>query len=141
MPGGVVDTLITGFGPSAGMTRDSAGNFYVTDILAGTVVKMTITTGIAQPSAGALTASAFPNPFNNELNIRYALNENAPVTMEVDNLVGDQVFIKQFTAQSKGEHLWQWNGIQTNGERIASGVYLLKIRAGDRESNIKLMMQ
>ncbi len=69
----------------------------------------------------------YPNPFNPSLTIEYLLPQPSAVTITVYDLLGRQ--IKEFhnSGQTAGRHKIIWNGENQDGERVASGIYLLKV--------------
>ncbi|HEY6953402.1 MAG TPA: glycoside hydrolase family 9 protein, partial [Bacteroidota bacterium] len=74
----------------------------------------------------------FPNPFNPSTTIRYALPSSAVVRLLVFDLLGRRIrtlFEGQATA---GEHSAVWNGLDDNGETVASSVYFYQLRTGTK---------
>ena len=77
----------------------------------------------------------YPNPFNPVTNIIYGLSENTNVQIVIFDLSGKQVesLINEF--QEVGYHSVEWNA-----DNYPSGVYFVKMIAGDYISNQKLML-
>ena len=76
------------------------------------------------PDAFALEGN-YPNPFNPETVIRYALAEPVAVRLEVYNTVGQRVAVLVDEAQSAGVHEAVFAG-----SRLPSGVYFYRLQAG-----------
>lgn len=74
----------------------------------------------------------YPNPFNPETTIRFALPKNAQVTLRVYNVLGQVVRTLVDKKLQAGVHELRWNGTQDNGAPVASGVYLLRLEAGNQ---------
>ncbi len=74
----------------------------------------------------------YPNPFNPSTTINFALPQQAQVTLEVYNMLGQRVATlvagEELTA---GHHNVVWNGRNQMGNPVASGVYIYRIQAGD----------
>ncbi len=74
----------------------------------------------------------YPNPFNPSTTINFALPQQAQVTLEVYNMLGQRVATlvsgEELTA---GHHNVVWNGRNQMGYPVASGVYIYRIQAGD----------
>jgi len=71
----------------------------------------------------------FPNPFNPETTIRYAIPEASQVRLIVYNVLGQEVTRLVDKDQVPGFYILRWDGKDTFGRGVASGVYLYKIQA------------
>jgi len=76
----------------------------------------------------------YPNPFNPETAIKFALKEDAWVTLRIYNVLGQVVTTLVNEQKLAGEHVIPWNGKNQHNEDVASGVYFYRIKAGDYES-------
>lgn len=71
--------------------------------------------------------TAYPNPFNSTTTIKYALNSNGYVSIEIYNVLGELV-MKLFSGyQSGGYHYINWNAENKIGQDLASGLYILRL--------------
>ncbi len=71
----------------------------------------------------------YPNPFNPETSIRYALPFAANVSLIVFDLNGRIVARHEAGMKTAGEHVLRWNGRDSAGNRVPSGVYLYRLKA------------
>ena len=71
----------------------------------------------------------YPNPFNPTTSISYSLPEAANVKLEVYNINGSRVRTLYNGAQSAGNHVIEWSGVDDNGMKVASGIYLYRMSA------------
>ena len=85
----------------------------------------------------------YPNPFNSlqeVTTIRYVLEEETEVTIEIfdqESRLVKTIAEKQF--RSAGEHREDlWDGRNSDGNYVASGIYFCRIRARGRERFIKI---
>jgi len=78
-----------------------------------------------RPREAALLGN-FPNPFNPETSIRFALSEPGVVTIEVYNLLGLRVRVLEGPFPA-GEGELVWDGRDSSGRPAASGVYFYKL--------------
>ena len=88
----------------------------------------------ALPQAFALLPN-FPNPFNPETTIRYALPTSARVDIAVYNLAGQRVETLMQQHQQAGYQQVTWRAAD-----YTSGVYLLLIEADNRRETMKMLL-
>ena len=77
--------------------------------------------------------SAYPNPFNPSTKIRFDLTEVDMVSMDIFDISGRQVATLINEIMIPGSHEVNWNP----GE-LSSGVYLIKLNAGENSMNQKV---
>ena len=82
----------------------------------------------------------FPNPFNGETAIRFALLERGKVELVVYNLAGQKVVELIAGVETAGEHVVLWDGRDRHGRELASGVYFYRLRLGDQMQTRKLAL-
>jgi FlgD Ig-like domain len=77
---------------------------------------------------GFAIVGVVPNPFNPATSIRFTLPQTLPVTADVWTVTGAKVrTLANGTTFSAGVHALRWDGRNTDGERVASGVYLFRV--------------
>jgi len=82
----------------------------------------------------------YPNPFNASSVIEYQLKEDCHVELNIYNLLGRKVRTLESGARSTGPHSSIWNGKDSNGKEVATGVYFYQLRAGDYRETKKLVL-
>lgn len=82
----------------------------------------------------------FPNPFNPETSIKYQLAGQREVSLKVYNLLGQEVVTLVNLKQDAGVYRVTWNGTNRFGQKVASGVYLFNLKAGDFQMTRKMVM-
>ncbi|MCK4696071.1 MAG: T9SS type A sorting domain-containing protein, partial [Candidatus Cloacimonetes bacterium] len=82
----------------------------------------------------------FPNPFNPTTTIKYSLKVNSKVSLNIYNIKGQKVRTLVSKVLPAGEHSIIWNGRDFNGNRVSSGVYFYKLKAGDYQEVKKMML-
>ncbi|MBN1197848.1 MAG: VCBS repeat-containing protein [Bacteroidales bacterium] len=69
----------------------------------------------------------YPNPFNQEVRIRYSVADNQHVTIQVFSIMGTLIRTLQQEEMSAGLHTSSWNGDDNNGAPVPEGIYLCRI--------------
>ncbi len=72
----------------------------------------------------------YPNPFNPETSIEFALPEAVDVKLEVFNVLGQRVKTLMDESLEPAKYRIIWDGIDSNGIQVASGIYFYRISAG-----------
>jgi len=84
----------------------------------------------AAPAAVALAPNS-PNPFNCATVLGYSLAEMAQVELAIHAMNGHLVRRLVHVRQAAGDHSVVWDGRDAQGVAAATGVYLVRLRAGD----------
>lgn len=97
------------------------------------------------PAPGSGNASAdllpnVPNPFNPETWVRYALHRPGPVQVGIYDLSGRLVRELVHAEQPIGQYRVLWNGRDTSGNAVASGVYVLRLQTDGPPIARKLLL-
>ena len=95
---------------------------------------------IIEPALATALAGNFPNPFNPETTIRFAIREDAFVSIEIYNIRGQRVRNLVNEERRAGEYSIVWNGRDDHGNSVASGVYFYRMRAGDYHSIRRMIL-
>lgn len=85
-------------------------------------------------------AQNFPNPFNNSTVIRFDLPEEEDVELEVFDLAGQRVASLVEAKHLPGPYTVVWDGRDSEGDLLASGLYLYQLRAGAQLASRKLLL-
>lgn len=91
--------------------------------------------------AGLRLLANSPNPFNPATTLRFELDNPRRVDLKVFNLAGRLVrVLESGTPFVAGEHSVRWNGRDDGGRVVASGVYVVQIRAGDESASQRVAL-
>jgi hypothetical protein len=85
-------------------------------------------------------AQNYPNPFNPITKILYSLPSRSTVRLTVFNVLGQEVATLVDTEEPAGEHEVEWNGTDTRGEPVASGVYFYRLQTPDFSDARKMIL-
>lgn len=83
----------------------------------------------------------YPNPFNAETRIEYAVPEAAKIAVIIYNTRGQEVVTLVDEVQQPGFKKVVWYGTDNFGNFVSSGVYFLRLRAGGQNLMRKLTLQ
>ena len=81
----------------------------------------------------------YPNPFNPATTIKYGLPENSFVNLSIFDASGHLITNLVSEEQSAGWHTIQWNGQNSIGQRISTGVYFYRIEV-DKFVDVRKMV-
>ncbi len=83
--------------------------------------------------------TSYPNPFREQTTISFILKHPGRISATVYNTRGERLRVLCNKALKSGEHEIVWDGRGAKGERIASGVYLIKLVVRGYDHHIKVM--
>ena len=73
----------------------------------------------------------YPNPFNPSTKFMFSLAEDAEVQVKVYNILGQQVVTLLNDWQARGITTVEWDGRNSFGRRVASGIYIIRLQTRD----------
>ncbi len=82
----------------------------------------------------------YPNPFNPITTIQYFLPKSCPVHLAVYDNLGREVAVLVDEYRQAGTYKIIWDGKNSRGLNLASGVYFYKLKGGDYEEVKKLLL-
>jgi flagellar hook assembly protein FlgD len=82
----------------------------------------------------------YPNPFNPETSISYAIKDAGSVSLEIYNLKGQRVRSLVHGTQTTGHYRIVFDGKDDHGQPLSSGVYLYRLTTGTYTSTRKMML-
>ena len=84
---------------------------------------------------------AYPNPFNPNTTLRYQLESPGDVKIDIYNQRGQ--LVRSFTQShdAAGYYGILWDGCDSNGKALASGVYLYRMTSGKYNGTKKMVLQ
>jgi methionine-rich copper-binding protein CopC len=95
--------------------------------------------GGSLPTEFAL-AQNYPNPFNPSTEISFSLPVASQVQLTVFNVLGQKVTTLLDEQMAAGEHTVTWDGHNSDGASVSSGVYFYRISANSFSQTKKMMM-
>jgi len=95
--------------------------------------------GSQLPTVTALR-SAYPNPFNPSVTVEFDLDRRRSVDVSIYDVRGKLVTRLLDEDRERGTHRVQWGGADDGGNRVASGVYLLRVRSEGWSDHRKIVL-
>ena len=126
------------FSPSQYTYSNVAGYYYNQDFVE-TVPSLGIEDINSLPTTFTVLP-AYPNPFNPSTTIRYGLDSDSDVSIQIYDISGKLISTLINAAQVQGWHSVLWNGTNQFGEQVPAGLYLSKITSGGKVKTAKLML-
>jgi subtilisin-like proprotein convertase family protein len=101
--------------------------------------------GIGEQQAGGLPkdyaiCAVYPNPFNSETAIKLAIPKPSQIRLEVYDICGRKVKTLISGSVEAGYQRIIWDGTGLGGEKAASGIYLIRLAAGERQFTRKAVI-
>jgi hypothetical protein len=96
-------------------------------------------TGATLPTNFSLKQN-FPNPFNPATLIEFSVPQTQHVTLEIFNVLGEHVTTLVNRYLTTGNYSVTWNGDDSKGNVVTSGVYFYRLSAGEFSQTRKMMM-
>ncbi len=132
-----------------GDRTQATGSFLAKDISVGKKVQITLANAFAGLVRPALTpwgeepegtpvsdlpltfslGQNYPNPFNPSTQLRYGLPQQSHVTLTIYNTLGQEVARLADEVQAAGYHEVRWEGTNTGGLAVGTGVYFYRMDA------------
>jgi len=91
-------------------------------------------------SGETLSVRSYPNPFNPETTIEYNLKSSSQISITIYDVQGKQVRVLSNDHRQIGTHTIKWDGLNENGSQVPSGVYFIRISAGNETLNHRIIM-
>ncbi|HVX91341.1 MAG TPA: T9SS type A sorting domain-containing protein [Candidatus Paceibacterota bacterium] len=132
--GTLIDTIgkTTGLGTTCVFSPD--GKHILTSAIDGSITVWPVPTISAvetapRATAGGVSLTAYPDPARDQLVVHYSMSTAGSVRLALLNSLGDVVLSIEHATEEAGEHQ---EVLDTRG--LASGVYLLRVQAGGRQT-------
>lgn len=82
----------------------------------------------------------FPNPFNPTTNIQFAIPTSGQVRLDVYDILGNHVNTLINEQMGAGNFRTTWNGMDKNGQKVATGMYIYRMQVGSSFQAVKKML-
>jgi hypothetical protein len=83
-------------------------------------------------------AQNYPNPFNSSTTFKFQIPETRRINITIYSITGQKIKSLSNKTRSPGYYEVRWNGTNEFGQKVSSGLYLARMRAGNFAKNILL---
>jgi hypothetical protein len=118
---------------------DDAFVFFVDDFHVQSVLEVSADDPTVTPQFTSLKGN-YPNPFNPETTISFALDQTGHVSLDIFNIKGQKIATVVDGTMEAGNHNVVWNGKTDNNREAGSGVYFYRMKSGKYSSTKKMIM-
>ncbi len=87
-----------------------------------------------------LSIHNYPNPFNTTTAIDFEIPVSGNVNISIFNMSGRCIKTLINTLKNKGHYQIAWDGRDANNASVAPGIYLCRVRSGNAEKVIKMVL-
>ncbi len=92
------------------------------------------------PSIAVTLSQNSPNPFNPSTTIRYSVRERCHVKLEVLDVAGRKIYTLTDMMLEGGSYEASWDGCDSDGREVVSGVYFYQLKAGKVTISKKMVL-
>jgi parallel beta-helix repeat protein len=84
--------------------------------------------------------NAYPNPFNPSTKISFRLKKSADVEIKIYDVLGKYINTISTTKLTRGFHDFTWNGDDSKGQNVSSGIYFYVIKVENKVYSNKIVL-
>lgn len=138
----IIDSIT--FGPqitdiSFGRLPNGTGNWqFLSPTPGGSNLLVSVEKNIIIPTE--FTLNAYPNPFNPSTAISFYLPTNSEVKLTIFDILGNEIITLMNEEKMAGLHKVIWEGKNSEGSKVSTGVYIVRLNADNQFKNLKLML-
>lgn len=82
----------------------------------------------------------FPNPFNSSTELQFATGDEVHVKIDIFDIGGRKVATLADDIYPYGHHNIKWDGLNSSGKQVASGIYLYRLKTKNKELVKKMVL-
>jgi len=84
---------------------------------------------------------AFPNPFHDQIRIKYTLEDFSKVKLDVFDVTSRRVVsLVPASKRHAGEHIINWSGTNAQGKKVPKGIYYFRLEVDKKVLNKKIIL-
>ncbi|MCH7774457.1 MAG: T9SS type A sorting domain-containing protein, partial [Bacteroidetes bacterium] len=95
---------------------------------------------LAQVPSGYSLGQNYPNPFNPSTTIAYDVPAASNVSINIYDMLGRNVITLVNEQKNAGSYTVEWNGKNSSGIQVTSGIYFYRLEAGQSAITKKMLL-
>ena len=121
---------VTAYDPSLNVGSGQSGDIFTIQAYV---------TGVDETPLATALHQNYPNPFNGHTTISYSLEKPGHVSIRIYNTAGQLVRMLEDRDRAAGTYQVVWNGRDNASRPVASGIYFMRMNAGDYGKSRKIV--
>jgi hypothetical protein len=138
LTGGTFSLSGTAGQPDAGLL--SGGAFALQGGFWGVPIQSAVDAGPPTVLVPGRLAPAYPNPFSASTELAFAIAHEAPVRLEVFDLMGQRVRTLVNGTSPAGSYRVHWDGAGEDGQRLPSGMYFIRLNSESTHATQRVVL-
>lgn len=144
------ETRVRRYEPEGSRIQDevlSLGGLYTADLWRGEFVFLVdaATSSVSEPPTGGapwhgISLTAYPNPLDHGTTIQFVLNDSGRVRLSIHSVTGQLVRKLVSAVMDAGLVRVSWDGRNERGARVPPGVYFCRLRIGESEHAVRVVV-
>ncbi len=126
---------------TGGAFRPGVGEFFTVSMTAPSAPPTTATPQLPAANDGLMLATNEPNPFSSATRISFSLPSEQPVRLTVHDVTGRMVRTLVDRMAPAGASQTRWDGRDSAGREVASGVYFFRLQTDSGERSVKATLR
>ena len=124
------------------VTSVNPANGIVNMTASGTISAQSVPTGVGDPPPIRKTVlrQNYPNPFNPATAIQFSLPRALLVNLSIFDIEGKRIVTLADGILTGGQKEFRWDGRNSNGNPVSSGIYIYRLHAGDNVQSRKMVL-
>lgn len=137
---GAARFLLTTGGVACGVTMEGTGSASFRDAASAAGLAIRLSSGAAGIPAEFALGRNYPNPFNPATRFAVEVPRTSEVEVAVYDLLGRIVAPLLSGVREAGSHPLEWDGRDASGKTVPTGVYVIRMRAGEFAASMKVLL-
>ena len=84
--------------------------------------------------------SAYPNPFNSSVSIKFRMPNKEFVDIVIFNILGEMVRVLAKKEYKFGDNIIRWDGKDNEGKHLSTGVYFCNFKSKNYQKSMRLLL-
>ncbi|MCP4581809.1 MAG: T9SS type A sorting domain-containing protein [candidate division Zixibacteria bacterium] len=127
------------------VTFNSLAVVELDDILPGQVIDIaesptSISDLVLELPDDIMNINAYPNPFNNSINIEISGGSSGCYDLEIYDLLGRSVRTGKIRVAASSKASFTWDGNNDSGQPLPSGIYCIRVASGQTRTNTSITL-